>query len=377
MEGSREFADGINDPSTEPPTSAYAPETGSSVEFALPLVSILITNHNYARFVGQAIQSVHEQIYKNIECIIVDDCSTDDSIDVIAKTIRDLNHPGFRLVRLADNRGQMGAMKAALEHAGGTFVTFLDADDFLLPHFVSQHVAAHLNTAYSAGLTASDTIQVDDRGALLEGTFHTVAKRRTSDPSLTHRPIDSGSVPDVTTTVTFNTDPEPALTYVDREAIGWFGAACSAYMFRKDVLNLIVPDDDSDFRICADYHFVSLAHYLSGTLVIADGLSCWRLHGGNSFSINPVLGGPYDPGNFVQKPALDAVIARFLLDRFDQLAACTTPDRIYRLIRQHARRSDVYEFALACDGFRRIAERGKPWRFWLKYGVLHRLLKRQ
>ncbi len=50
---------------------------------AEPLVSILVSNYNYARYIGHAIQSALDQTYANIELIVCDDGSTDDSVQVI------------------------------------------------------------------------------------------------------------------------------------------------------------------------------------------------------------------------------------------------------------------------------------------------------
>lgn len=359
------------------PTGQGRKQPARAVEFAPPLVSILITNHNYAHFVEEAIQSVTEQIYPNIECIVVDDCSTDNSAEVILEKLRSVDRPNFRFIQLGKNLGQMGAMIAALENASGVFVTFLDSDDFLLPDFVAEHVAAHLNTAYSAGVSASDTLQVDDRGNLLEGTFHTVAKRRTPDPNNPWRPIGEEFVPEVGDSVVYGTADRPELAYVDREISGWFGGACSAFMFRRDLLIHITPKDGSDIKICADYFFVYLAHYLSGTLVLSANLSCWRLHRQNNFSRNPVLGGPHTPGHFHQKADVERKIVDFVLEHFDQLGLQTSAHRLYTLVRSMRRRSEIYKIAQQSVGFRRIAEKGKPWRFWLKYGLIYRAIKKK
>lgn len=54
-------------------------------EQSLPLVSVIITNFNYGKYLVQCIQSVKDQSYPSIECIVVDDCSTDNSREILEK----------------------------------------------------------------------------------------------------------------------------------------------------------------------------------------------------------------------------------------------------------------------------------------------------
>jgi glycosyltransferase involved in cell wall biosynthesis len=91
-----------------------------------PLVSILIPCFNNEEFVGEAIESALSQTYSNIEVVVVDDGSTDRSLDVMRsfeKKIKWLSGP---------NRGACIARNAALELSQGEFIQFLDADDLLV-----------------------------------------------------------------------------------------------------------------------------------------------------------------------------------------------------------------------------------------------------
>ena len=73
------------------------PLGGILVNLSLPVVSVIINNYNYGRFLAEAAQSVVAQTYKNIECVIVDDASTDDSAAILAEIERD--HPTIRIIR--------------------------------------------------------------------------------------------------------------------------------------------------------------------------------------------------------------------------------------------------------------------------------------
>jgi glycosyltransferase involved in cell wall biosynthesis len=91
------------------------------------LVSIVINNHNYARFLGAAIESALGQTYSRVEVIVVDDGSTDESRDVIAAY-------GDEVVPLLKaNGGQDSAVNAGFGLARGDVVCFLDSDDLLFP----------------------------------------------------------------------------------------------------------------------------------------------------------------------------------------------------------------------------------------------------
>src|SRR4051812_45475229 len=103
---------------------------------AAPLASIVITNHNYARFLRDAIDSALAQTYANVEVIVVDDGSTDGSRDLLR------SYSERARVLLQDNEGQDSAINAAFEHLRGEVACFLDADDGLFPTAIERAVAA-------------------------------------------------------------------------------------------------------------------------------------------------------------------------------------------------------------------------------------------
>src|SRR6185437_4901469 len=115
-----------------------------SPQIALPRVSVVVTCYNYARYIVQAVESVARQTYKNFDCVVIDDKSTDGSADVIERWINDKKDSRFRLIKSVVNRGQTASFAAGLEATSGEFVAFLDADDFWFPEFIQRHVEAHL-----------------------------------------------------------------------------------------------------------------------------------------------------------------------------------------------------------------------------------------
>lgn len=92
-----------------------------------PLISVIINNHNYAPYLGEAIESVLEQTCPAEEVIVVDDGSTDDSREVMAR-FGDKIIPVFQA-----NMGQVAAVNAGLQNSRGDIFCLLDADDVFLP----------------------------------------------------------------------------------------------------------------------------------------------------------------------------------------------------------------------------------------------------
>jgi Glycosyl transferase family 2 len=99
-------------------------------------VSIIIDNYNYAGYVAQTIESALAQTHADIEVLVVDDGSRDDSLAVIARY-------ADRVTVLAKpNGGQASAYNLGFAHSRGELVMFLDADDWLYPDAIAQAVAA-------------------------------------------------------------------------------------------------------------------------------------------------------------------------------------------------------------------------------------------
>lgn len=107
-----------------------------------PLFSILIANYNNGHFFKDCYQSVLEQTYPNWEVIIVDDTSTDDSLDVIRKLIE--NDSRFKLFLNDENRGCGYTKRRCAAIATGEICGFLDPDDTLESNALEEMVSAHL-----------------------------------------------------------------------------------------------------------------------------------------------------------------------------------------------------------------------------------------
>lgn len=109
---------------------AADPSTHGGCDARPATVSVIIPTYNHARYVGDAVDSVLRQTYQDFELIVIDDGSTDDSRDVIARFGSRL-----RYVR-QENRGLAAARNTGLAIAGGELVALLDADDLYEPEFL-------------------------------------------------------------------------------------------------------------------------------------------------------------------------------------------------------------------------------------------------
>src|SRR5262249_38315578 len=109
-----------------------------------PLVSVTITNYNYARFVGRAIESVQRQSFTDLEIIVVDNASMDDSVAVERKYMHD--DPRIRLIVNPENIGVVRNLKRASDEAHGAYHVHLDADDWLIDPDAFQSQVDMLNS---------------------------------------------------------------------------------------------------------------------------------------------------------------------------------------------------------------------------------------
>jgi len=108
----------------------------------MPLISVIVTNFNHGQYIGQALDSLKAQTYPNLEVIIVDDASTDNSRAVINQWCQ--AHPGFvqKLVYLEVNKGKWNALNKGIAESTGQLVTLQDADDASCPTRLERQLAA-------------------------------------------------------------------------------------------------------------------------------------------------------------------------------------------------------------------------------------------
>ena len=103
------------------------------------LLSVIIPNRNYERFIADSIASVAYQDYGPIELVIVDDASTDDSLRVIDSCVEATDKlERIEVVAVDTNVGKLGAINRVLDKINGEYCIILDSDDYLLPGYARR-----------------------------------------------------------------------------------------------------------------------------------------------------------------------------------------------------------------------------------------------
>lgn len=214
-----------------------------------PLVSIIITNYNYAAYVGQAIQSCLDQTYRRLEVIVIDDGSTDDSCAVIERYVR--TDRRVRLIRKG-NGGMASCWNAGYAQCRGDLLCPLDADDSFCLHKLDALVEKfHDNPR--AGLAVHAMTVRDERGRFVQ-----------QSPFLTR--FEEGWLAE----------------HVLRRGGRWRYMPTSALCLRRELGPYVFPIPEQLFPRHADAMLVSLAPLLTEVVAIEEPLSLYRFHGRNN-----------------------------------------------------------------------------------------------
>jgi hypothetical protein len=213
--------------------------------------SIIISSYNYARFLGQAIDSALGQSYPDIEVIVVDDGSSDESPQVI-RGYRDRIRPLFK-----ENGGQASAWNAGFAVSRGEVVFFLDSDDTLLPAAANQvmplfqeaDVAKVHWPLWEIDRRGVRTGNVTPREQLPEGDLH-------------------GSV-------------------LTAGADGYTWPPTTGNAWSRRFLESVLPMPEEEFKTSPDLYLSALAPLFGNVKRVAEPQGCWRLHGENNSGIQP------------------------------------------------------------------------------------------
>ncbi|MEL6260123.1 MAG: glycosyltransferase [Cyanobacteria bacterium J06626_6] len=209
-------------------------------------ISILINNYNYASFLQDAIDSALQQPHRNVEVVVVDDGSSDNSDEVIAAY-------GSQIVPvLKQNGGQASAFNAGFAASTGDIVCFLDADDYFSEGKLAR-VLEMWKTYPDAGWLFHALDDVDESGCRLGAIA----------------PLASGYV-------------DYRLTMLNGQNLPAFPAT-TGLCFRREVLAKVLPMPE-DIRISADQFLRLSAAFLSPGMLLSEAIAVHRIHGKNLFA---------------------------------------------------------------------------------------------
>ena len=239
-----------NEPADDPKRAALEPVPLAALG-ERPLVSVLIPNKDYGRFLPDALESLADQTYIHWEAIVCDDGSSDDSREVVeAYATRDRR---ISLVAHEGTQGQAAAFNSAFARAEGDIISFLDADDVFLPDKLGSIVDAFRRTP--AGLVVHAMTLTDAGGREIQRI--------------------------------------PAFTRFERGWIAprvvarggrWRWVPTSGVSLRREVAELVFPMPVRGYLSSADTYFLVLAPLLTPVEAIDETLGRYRRHGGNAYA---------------------------------------------------------------------------------------------
>jgi glycosyltransferase involved in cell wall biosynthesis len=131
------------------------------------LVSVIVASFNHAEFLAKRMESLLDQTYPAIEILVIDDCSSDGSVDVLRKYESD---PRVKLVVRERNGGWVAAFNQGIGMASGEFLIFANCDDDCEARMIERLVAA-LHANPSAGLAFCRSLVVDEQDRVIGNDF--------------------------------------------------------------------------------------------------------------------------------------------------------------------------------------------------------------
>ena len=247
--------------------------------FKAPKVSVIITCHNLGRYLSECVKSVFRQKYKNFEIIVVNDKSSDNT-DEVAKSIENIKY-----ISLEENLGQFGAFLEGLKIAEGEFVTMLDADDVLLPDFLSVHLQVHMEK--SVGFTSCAQFEIDDNSTI-------VCLNSLASPTFKNEGgIDEiKSLDEIFNLNRLGEKFEVNVLNIKNCPFGvWaWNPSSSVLMRRAPLMFLLKYKNYKKWMRGADKFIFSFLHLIGGSATISAPLIAYRRHSTNVSSTNPVFG---------------------------------------------------------------------------------------
>lgn len=112
-----------------------------------PIVSIICLCFNHSNFVVECIKSIDNQTYKNIQVIVIDDCSTDNSVEIITNYLKEF--PEIQFIKNENNLGNTKSFNLGLQVAKGVFIIDLATDDVLLSNCVALQLEKFSTSKFS------------------------------------------------------------------------------------------------------------------------------------------------------------------------------------------------------------------------------------
>lgn len=168
-----------------------------------PAVSVIVPVYNAENYIEETVSSVRGQTFREWELLLVEDCSTDGTVNRIEEYIRRTGDSRIRLLRQPGNRGAAAARNRGVREAAGRYIAYLDADDLWLPEKLERELAFMEEKEAAFAFTGYEFADEEGRGT---GKVVRVPETLTYGEALKNTTI-------FTTTVMFDTEK------IDRELL--------------------------------------------------------------------------------------------------------------------------------------------------------------
>ena len=266
---------------------AWDRSLASTVTDDAPLVSIVMPAYNHARFVGEAIASVAAQTYGNIEFIVIDDGSSDDTAEIIEKELKCLKLPAHFLSR--PNRGAPATLNEGAALAKGRYLAFLNSDDYYAPDRIAALVGGIARPGLGWGFSLIDQVTAGENN---EATGGAVPARSYPEIQRSLIGLDSNSF----ALLQFNIAVSTGNLFVRRDLFASVGG------FR-------------DLRFNHDWDFCLRASALAEPVVVRRPLYFYRWHDTNT--IRESTAGP--------RAEADQILSELIANVWSASSKCTNP----------------------------------------------------
>lgn len=230
-----------------------------------PLVSVIVPNYNHARFLEQRLRSIYDQTYRNIELIVLDDASTDDSRDVIPRLLADCPFPSRTHFNEVGTGNPFRQWQRGLSLATGELIWICESDDFADPGFLAALVPSFAEMSVKMALGRIEFARKD--GSPMPGME---GFREQAEPGIWDRPVA-------------------------RPAAEWFASAFAmrnivanvgGCVFRRQEIDPRLWDRAATFRIAGDW-FIYIHLIGGGKLAYSPHAVTWfRQHDANTSATN-------------------------------------------------------------------------------------------
>lgn len=256
-----------------------------TIKFSTPKISFIVTCYNKALYLKECLLSIKEQSYVNKEIVVVDDCSSDESVSVIENFKAENPDIDVKIVRNKQNVGQLTSFLNGVKVADGEFVTLTDGDDVLFSEFAAAHIKTHLNT--TVALTSARQIEIDE-----DGTVHSMKSSDCPFLSLENFSENVKFTPDMFSTDFETKDFEVKVLDSKKYSFAtWHWSPSSSAVIRKSVCDYLLHlKNPEKIKITADKFIFSFAHLIGSSAIIDAPLYAYRRHGENYSKAIPMTG---------------------------------------------------------------------------------------